>query len=156
MTQVSTSVLALPSVILKHTARVGTATTWTADKARNAIGTFGKALAAEWFDRKASGCVPHTAASRLRRVAADFVRGHATESDLLAAEARLAESEVWASSLVRVVATLDRSRPVWNTASGETITLESVVSMVFAPETSAQTERTIRAAIAADSAPKGK
>ena len=156
MTQVLTSVLALPSVILMHTARIGTATTWTIDKARNAIGTFGKAMAAEWIERKASGRVPHIAANRLRRVAADYVRGHATEADLLAAEARLAESEAWAASLVRVVATLDRSRPVWNTANGAAITLESVIAMVFAPETSAQTERTIRAAIAADAAPKGK
>jgi len=156
MTQVSTSVLALPSVILMHTAKVNAATAWTAAKAAAAIGTFGKAAAAEWIARKADGRVPHIAANRLRRVAADYVRGHAAESDLLAAEARLSESEAWASSLVRVMATLDRSRPVWNTASGAAITLESVVAMIFAPETSAQTERTIRAAIAADSAPKGK
>jgi len=143
------STVAVPSVVLTHTAKASTVTTWVASKAAQAIGTFGKALMAEWFARKADGRVPHLAANRKRRIEANYLRGHATESDLLQAEAALAEAQAWQANLVRVVKGLDLTKPVGNRADGSAITLDTVVSMVFAPETGAQAEKACREALAA-------
>jgi hypothetical protein len=149
MTATASSTVALPSVVLTHTAKASTVTTWVASKAAAAIGTFGKALMAEWFARKGDGRVVHLAGSRKRRVEANYLRGHATEADLLAAEAVLAEAQAWQAQLVRVVKGLDLTKVVGNRADGSAITLDTVVSMVFAPETGAQAEKACREALAA-------
>jgi hypothetical protein len=138
---------ALPSVILATTARTTTANGWTITTASAAIGKFGKAVMAEWFARKAEGRVAHLAAGRLRRTTANYLRGAATDADLLVAEAVLSESQAWAGSLARVMKGLDLTKVVGNRADGSGITLDTVASMVFAPETGAQAEKACREAI---------